>query len=121
MGSGERVINLNSKTFIALSNTANGEVSDETEFHYHEADGLVWAEYSGGDILRGTLLGKRLNEIEIEFNYQHVSSDMSLKAGYCRSMISMDGGRIKLSEKWRWYSGDCSEGRSELVENIGVS
>ena len=49
-------MNLNGKTFRATSNSENGEVSSATRFKYFEQDGLVWAEYSGGDILKGSTI-----------------------------------------------------------------
>lgn len=44
-------LNLDNKKFKSLSNSENGEVSDSTIFHYHQTDNMIWAEYSGGDII----------------------------------------------------------------------
>ena len=30
------MLNLDNKKFVAVENTANGEVSSQTEFHYHQ-------------------------------------------------------------------------------------
>ncbi len=45
--------------FAPLDRPEHGEVDASTFFTYHEADGVVWAEYSGGDIVRGHLVGTR--------------------------------------------------------------
>jgi len=45
------MLNLDNKKFVAVENTANGEVSSETEFHYHQQGKMIWAEYCGGGIL----------------------------------------------------------------------
>jgi len=42
------MLNLDNKKFIAVENTANGEVSSQTEFHYHQQGKMIWAEYGGG-------------------------------------------------------------------------
>ena len=33
-------------------NSENGEVNEQTTFAYHQNGKLLWAEYSGGDILK---------------------------------------------------------------------
>jgi len=111
------MINLNDKTFISLVNSENGEVSDKTSFYYKQKDHTIWAEYEGGDIVKGTLLGKITNEHEFEFCYQHLSKDGNIKAGHCKTTVSiLEPGKIKLSENWQWFTGDQSKGYSELVE-----
>ncbi len=55
-------INYDNKTFRSVSNTDNGEVSGDTVFEYHQDGDLVWAEYSGGEIVRGNLIAKILED-----------------------------------------------------------
>ena len=47
------MLNLDNKNLLLLENTANGEVSSQTEFHYHQQGKMIWAEYGGGEILKG--------------------------------------------------------------------
>ena len=47
----ENNIDYDGKSFIPKLNSANGEVSEQTVFHYHQKDTVIWAEYAGGDIL----------------------------------------------------------------------
>ena len=43
--------------------------------------------------------------------------DMQIKTGKCHSVPTIsDNGKIELSEKWEWTSGDFSKGESRLVE-----
>ncbi len=46
-------MDLDGRTFAAISNTADGEVGSATRFTYREDGGTVWAEYAGGDVARG--------------------------------------------------------------------
>lgn len=39
------MLNLDNKKFVAVENTSNGEVSSQTEFHYHQQGKMIWAEY----------------------------------------------------------------------------
>ena len=42
---------------------------------------------------------------------------MQIKTGKCHSVPTIsDNGKIELSEKWEWTSGDFSKGESRLVE-----
>ena len=98
-------------------NSENGEVSAATVFEYHQNGKMLWAEYSGGDILRGSLMGNVSANGELDFVYHHINKNMVIKTGKCRSVPTvMDNGKLKLSETWEWTSGDFSKGESVLVE-----
>lgn len=110
-------INLNNKKFVSSSNSKNGDVDVDTLFHYHQEGETIWAEYSGGDISKGSLIGKFLDESTIEFNYNHICKNGELKAGTCKStIVTLESGKIKLKENWQWFTGDQSKGYSEIVE-----
>jgi raw score 10.12 len=35
------MLNLDDKKFVAVENTVNGEVSSQTEFHYHQQGNMI--------------------------------------------------------------------------------
>ena len=45
-------INYDGRVFAGATNTPNGEISAQTTFHYHQRDDIVWAEYSGGEVVK---------------------------------------------------------------------
>ncbi len=95
---------LDGRTFAGVSNTADGEVSNATVFTYHERDGLVWAEYSGGTITLGRLVGTRHGGA-LDFRYVHVSTDGSTSSGHCRARLEqLPDGRLRSHEAWEWES-----------------
>lgn len=106
------------KTFRSASNTANGEVGAETLFHYHQDGNIVWAEYGGGSIVRGTLIATVTSaDNSLDMRYQHVNREGELMTGQCRSKPEvLDDGRLRMHEKWMWTSGDRSEGESVIEE-----
>jgi len=111
------MINLDGKVFIAVSNSSNGEVGEDTLFYYYQNDNIISAEYSGGDIIKGNLIGKQLPSGEFDFVYHHINVDGELKVGKCISKAEYtDDNKIILYETWQWLSGDMSEGKSELIE-----
>lgn len=109
--------NLNNRLFGSISNTDNGEVSDQTFFRYHQQGNSIWASYEGGDIERGTLVGKYTDCNQIYFTYQHLNMDGDIRIGECRSLLEkLDDGRIIMHESWQWLNGDLSEGSSVIEE-----
>ena len=48
---------IDGKQFAPVANTASGEVGATTVFHYHQDGKVIWAEYSGGAVVRGYLIG----------------------------------------------------------------
>lgn len=110
-------INYDGRIFVPKINSENGEVSEQTVFTYHQAGKLLWAEYSGGDILKGFLVGSVLDNGELDFVYRHMNRDMQIKTGKCHSVPTVqESGKIELSEQWEWTSGDYSKGESLLAE-----
>lgn len=105
------------KTFGSASNTANGEVGAETRFHYHQDGDIVWAEYSGGSIVRGSLIAVVQEGNKLDMRYHHVNKAGELMTGRCQSTPeTLADGRIRLHEQWKWTSGDGSSGQSVIEE-----
>ncbi len=110
-------INYDGKTFTSIQNSETGEVSDETIFQYHQNENLVWAEYSGGEIVFGNLIAKVDENGNLDMRYQHLNKKGELMTGICKSIPEiLNDGRIRLHEKWKWTSGDFSEGTSVVEE-----
>ena len=110
-------INYDGRKFVPKMNSENGEVSEQTLFLYHQSGSLLWAEYSGGDIVKGSLIGSVSDNGELDFVYHHMNQDMKVKTGKCHSVPTvMENGKIILSEQWEWTSGDFSKGESLLIE-----
>lgn len=100
-----------------MANTDNGEVGDETRFHYQQDGELVWAEYGGGAIRKGFLIATMLPDNSLDMRYQHVNTQGDLMTGRCRSTPEvLPDGRLRLHERWQWTSGDESAGESVVEE-----
>ena len=110
----EKSFSLDDRYFIAVKNSESGEVSDQTVFAYHQKDDVIWAEYSGGSIMKGFLIGKTDAKHHLHFTYQHVNTNGELKSGYCDSVPNIENGILRFYESWRWSSGE--EGTSVIEE-----
>jgi hypothetical protein len=112
------MINLHNRVFVTVSNSKNGEVDENTFYHYRQVGEVITAEYHGGSILQGFILGKVEGEGFVLF-YQHLNRDLEFRTGKCSSTPELlPNGRLRLHQKWQWTNGDLSKGES-VVEEVG--
>lgn len=110
-------LNYHDRYFQSIENSPNGEVSGKTVFHYRQEGQILWATYSGGSIIFGTITGKVFETGELEFSYQHVNTHGEIMTGKCKSIPHiLEDGRIRLSEEWQWTCKDFSKGHSIVEE-----
>ncbi|MGP4003338.1 hypothetical protein [Streptomyces sp. 8N706] len=106
---------LNGLVLAPVTDQAPGQVGTRTRFAYHEAGGRIWAEYSGGDIVHGHLVGTRDGD-RLDFRYVQLGRDGATSSGHCEStVLELPDGRIRLEERWEWESREGS-GTSAVEE-----
>ena len=73
--SSEPSFSLDGKTFTSAV-PSSGEVDEATRFRYHQNGELIWADYAGGAIAHGHLVGTRAGDA-LTFRYapQHCPRD----------------------------------------------
>lgn len=87
-----------------VADQAPGQVGTRTRFTYHERDGRIWAEYEGGDIVHGHLVGTR-DADTLDFRYVQLKQDGTTSSGHCVSAVTeLSDGRVRLDETWEWES-----------------
>lgn len=75
-----------------------------TRFAYHETDGAIWADYEGGDVVLGRLVGTRKGD-RLDFRYVQLGHDGTTSSGHCVSqVVELSDGRVRLEEMWEWES-----------------
>ncbi|MGW0664115.1 hypothetical protein [Streptodolium elevatio] len=95
---------LDGRTFAPRGRPEQGEVDSATRFRYREADGAVWADYAGGEIVRGHLIGTRDGDT-MDFRYVQLNRDGKTSSGHCATRITeLPDGRLLLDETWEWES-----------------
>jgi len=99
---------LDGKTFKVIATASVGVVDDRTLFTFHEQDNVVSAEYRGGAIrlgyLVGTFCGGRLH-----CRYVQVDTADQLDSGFAECDLDQTvGGRLRLHEHFRWDSREGS-------------
>ncbi|QES90639.1 n-acetylglutamate synthase [Rhizosphaericola mali] len=112
-------INYNGKKFKPISNTENGETSDETIFEYVQSGNFLHSNYSGGKIKIGHLIATVSDTGRIDMVYHHINLDGMVMTGKYQSVPEiLPNGKIRLHEAWQWTNGDQSSGNSILDEII---
>ncbi|MCP3026567.1 n-acetylglutamate synthase [Halobacillus sp. A5] len=111
------MINYNNRKFASVENSAGGEVSSKTYFYYYQEGNIITADYAGGDIVKGKLIGIVHTDASLEFRYNHVNQSNEIRGGQCKSIpIVTEEGIIELHEKWEWLDQEQSSGESIIRE-----
>lgn len=112
----DKTISFEGKTFILLHNSEAGETTEETIFEYDQEDDLVTADYAGGTIRYGKIIGK-LDKDQLHLVYQCLTTEGELKSGAAIGKISFDeAGKMILKLDWEWLSKSGTTGKSEYIE-----
>lgn len=87
-----------------IETASNGIVNKDTIFVFTQVDDRVSAEYTGGRIEMGFLIGKMDND-RLNFSYCQLQTDGALDNGIsvCELSISEEG-KIRLIEHFEWKS-----------------
>jgi hypothetical protein len=74
--------------------------------HYHQDGHVVWAEFVGGRVRRGSLTGTCDADGVLSLAYAQVLDDGEVVAGVCTSRPELlPDARVRLHEHWRRFDG----------------
>ena len=109
-------ISLDNRRF-AVQTASGGDCNAATQFHYRQSGSRVWATYEGGDVRFGSLVAVTDASGGLDMRYHHVDASDVLRTGVCYARPEIvDGGRLRLHEKWRRTSGESFEGETVVAE-----
>ncbi len=95
---------LNNIQMNVVQTAGNGVVNHETLFNFSQKSNQVQAEYSGGQIAKGFLVGN-LKGAVLEFSYCQLQNDGKLDNGISQAELSRSsGGKLRLTEHFEWKS-----------------
>jgi hypothetical protein len=110
-------INYHGRRFKSVANVQSGEVDGETIFEYYQIGQTLKANYKGGQILEGQMLGTVKKDGALHFHYQHLNTQGVLRCGTCQSIPEvLENGKIRLHETWHWLDGEREHGVSIVEE-----
>lgn len=107
--------NFNALKMNAVETDPNGVINEHTIFTFEQDEDIVYAQYVGGEIIRGQLIG-RITDDKLHFRYCQIDTDGNLDGGesYCDLQYS-DDGLIQIIENFQWESRD-EQGRNVIQE-----
>ena len=115
-------LSLDNRVFVPVENSENGVASGKTRFHFWQ-DGMVfYADYFGGDVREGHIIGKFAEDGTGDLLYHCLTTDRHLKAGKAKAVFSKtQDERLAFELDWEWISlddkgGDHSWGQSRYEE-----
>jgi len=106
------MINYNGRKFRKAASDNDVPVAE-----YHQEGNLVWAEFAGGDVRRGSLTGICAPDGTVDFAYNMVLDGGAVISG--RSVNTpqlLADGRIRMHEQWERYGQHAATGVSYLEE-----
>ena len=95
----------------------NGVVNELTIFHFSQEENFVSANYSGGLIRQGYLVGQLDNGI-LSFSYCQIRTNGQIDNGKSNCIVSFDENKIKLEEKFEMNSKDTMEKGTNILKEI---
>lgn len=107
------MINYNGRLFRPVTDTP----AETPVARYHQTQDLLWGEFSGGEVRRGSLTGTCDDDGVLRFAYCMVVDGGEVVTGLCRSVPEvLPDGRIRLTEYWERFGAGASQGVSALEE-----
>lgn len=101
----EQGFNLDGVKMNVIKTAENGVVNHETLFLFSQKEGLVSAEYVGGKIRLGFLVGRFLSPTQLTFSYCQMQIDGKLDNGVSVCEVSKaENGKITFTEHFEWKS-----------------
>ena len=95
-----RVISLNSIKMNVVKTSPNGVVNQHTVFTFSERQKIVSAEYHGGRILEGFLVGRKSGN-RLDFSYCQLQVDGKIDCGISTGVLSLtEEGKIRIIESF---------------------
>ena len=93
-----------------IQTAGNGVVNEDTFFQFSQRENIVSANYSGGKIKRGYLIGVISNNT-LNFKYCQLQDDGIIYGGdsVCKLLLS-DSGKIRLEEHFKWAANEKGRG-----------
>jgi hypothetical protein len=114
-GSDAEETSLDGVMMTVIETSASSVIGPETVFRFQQDGAVVRAEYEGGQIVAGSLVGKFDNG-ELTFCFSQIESPWSLQTGASVCTLVRHKDAFELVENFQWTNEERSAGRNVLRE-----
>lgn len=109
--------NLDNLRMNAVETDRNGVIDARTVFRFHQTGAKVHAEYAGGEVERGFLVGL-VEGARLTFRYCQLERGGALNGGASTCELQRDEqGRVQIVEHFEWESR--SGGGRNVIRQMG--
>jgi len=108
-------MNLNNVKMNVIETAGNGVVNELTIFTFSQTDNFVSATYSGGQILKGYLVGT-LDQDKLSFSYCQLQTNGKMDNGQSECDVLIEDEKIRLVEHFTWASRNGETGTNIFQE-----
>ena len=113
-------LNLHQRVFVPVRNSEDGTVTSDTIFVFRQDGNDIIANYSGGTVKSGHLMGVFETDSTARIVYHCLTLTETLKTGQAIARFSDDNdGKLAIDMDWQWLSGDHGKGQSHYKELRG--
>ncbi|WP_306058312.1 hypothetical protein [Natronococcus wangiae] len=110
-------ISRDGRTLTGVANDGDGEVGAETVFHFEQGGERIYANYSGGTVADGHLVGTFDGE-RWDVRYTQINADGETATGHSVGGVELlEDGRVRVADEWEWKSkpGEGESIHEEIV------
>jgi hypothetical protein len=108
-------ISLDGRTLVGVENDETGEVSGDTRFEFEQDGDRIYANYAGGDVLDGHLVGT-FHGRQWDVRYTQINANHETATGHSVGTVELlEDGLVRVEDEWTWESRDGS-GETVLEE-----
>lgn len=116
-----RRIRLDNRVFVPVDNSTGGLVDDRTRFHFWQDGEAFYADYFGGDVREGHIIGRFTGDRTGHMLYHCLTKSRELRAGRAVATFTVaPDGRLGMDLDWTWISGGDEAGVSRYEEVTGT-
>ncbi len=110
-------LNLHKRIFVPVKNSDEGTVGPDTIFIFRQQGQQIFANYSGGSVKDGHLLGIFETPTTARLVYHCMTKSEVLKTGQANARFTQaQNGQLSIDMDWQWLSGDEGKGLSRYEE-----
>lgn len=112
-----RRFSLDNRVFVPVDNSTGGIVDTRTRFHFWQEGSAFYADYFGGDVHEGHIIGHFTSARTGQMLYHCMTVEKALKAGKANAQFHLsEDGCVSMLLNWEWISGGAESGQSRYEE-----